>query len=69
MSEEPVVENEPDVEKVYLRITPYGRTDNVAAIGVEMRENLAKIDLTVGTQLTLTVVGVERKAWEGLEVR
>lgn len=67
MSEETNVEA--DVEKVYLRIMPYGRTDDVAVIGVEMKENLATVELSVGTQLTLTVVGIERKAWEGLEVK
>jgi type II secretory pathway component PulC len=61
--------DEEKVFKEYLRLTPYNREDDIVAFGVELNEDLAAADLNIGDQITMTVVGIERKNWEGLRVQ
>jgi hypothetical protein len=55
--------------KEYLRLTPYDRTDGVTTVSVEIKDNLSTMDLKLGTKIEMTVVGIERRGWEGVQVR
>lgn len=53
----------------HMRIGLYGREDGIKAVGVELDEELLTMEMFVGKQITMTVVGIERRQWEGTEVR
>lgn len=53
----------------HLRLSPYDRKDDITAVGVEITGDISTMDLEIGTKIEMTVVGIERRGWEGLEVR
>jgi hypothetical protein len=55
-------------EKGYLQIVPYGRTDDVRTISVELDVDLSTEEFFLGKTIYGTVIGIERASWTGKEV-
>jgi hypothetical protein len=56
-------------KKEHMRLTPYNRNDDIVSVGVEFKGNMSTMDFEIGTKIELVVVGIERRGWEGMEVR
>lgn len=51
--------------KTLVRLIPFDRNDDISAIALEMDENMSTSPISLGSKFTFTVIGIERKEWEG----
>jgi hypothetical protein len=56
-------------EPVAMKMNLWGRDDDLVALGCVGPDDLNTRDWVEGDTITLTVVGVERRAWTGVQVR